>query len=83
MTFLTEKWQISDNFGQIIKVTKMSQNVRNLRKFAKSDKKLGHFGAHRPKLVTKNFFTNFPLTLLKSLDHGFLWVQKNTINSSK
>ena len=58
----------------------MSENVRNLRKFVKSDKKLGHFGAHRPKLVhgmtklahgvTKNFFANFPLTLLKSLDHG-------------
>ena len=63
----------------------MSENVQNLRKFVKSDKKLGHFGAYRPKLVhgmtklargvTKNIFANFALTLLKSLVHGFLWVK--------
>ena len=59
----------------------MSENVRKLQKFVKNDKKVGNFGAHRPKLVhgmtklahgvTKNFYENFPLTLLKSLDNGF------------
>ena len=65
----------------------MSENLQNRQKFVKSDKKLGHFGAHRPKLVhgmtklphgvTKNFFANFPLTLLKSLDHGFFMGKKH------